>query len=339
LRSAQQVLRSQAANPDALLIEARAELVKRNAQAAEQPLKTLVTLAPRSPQVQASLGMMYTLKADNAQARAAYDRALAIDPLNADALAGMTALDIGEKKSVEARKRLDAILDKHTDSIPVLFVVARGFAAMNDYAQAEKVLMHIVELQPSNVTANMQLAQLDVAQNKPDAAIAKFQEVAKLDPKSVEAYTASGMLLVAQHKREEAKKQYEQALSIDGHTPVAANNLAWMYVEDGGNLDVALQLAQAAKQSAPDSGEIDDTLGWIYFKKGLVGQAISSLKASVDRNPDNAGFKYHLGLAYAKNGDFVEARQTLQAALKLDPKSNQADAARAALATLPSLGS
>ena len=51
--------------------------------------------------------------------------------------------------------------------------------------------------------------------------------------------------------------------------PVAANNLAWMYAETGENLDMALQLAQAAARRLPNIPAIQDTLGWIHHKKGL----------------------------------------------------------------------
>ena len=100
-----------------------------------------------------------------------------------------------------------------------------------------------------------------------------------------------------------------------------------------------MQLAQSAKRSAPESAEIDDTLGWIYYKKGLISQAIASLKESVDKRPENVLFKYHLGLAYAKNGDAAAARRLLEEALKLDPKSSQAEEARLTLAKLPATGS
>jgi tetratricopeptide (TPR) repeat protein len=207
---------------------------------------------------------------------------------------------------------------------------------MKDYPQAEKTLKHILELDATNATASVQLGQIYVAENRTDEALAEFEALAKRDPKSVVAHTMSGMLLNAKNKREEAKKHYEQALSVDERAPIAANNLAWMYLEDGGNLDLALQLAQAAKSVAPNSGDIDDTLGWIYFKKGLITQALASLKESATRVPDNARFKYHLGMAYAKSGDASSARQTLEAALKLDPRASEADEARATLAKLGS---
>ena len=88
--------------------------------------------------------------------------------------------------------------------------------------------------------------------------------------------------------------------------PVAANNLAWMYAETGENLDMALQLAQAAARRLPNNPAIQDTLGWIYYKKGLATLAIAPFQKSIELDPKNPVFHYHLGLAHLKNGDSLE---------------------------------
>ena len=78
-----------------------------------------------------------------------------------------------------------------------------------------------------------------------------------------------GTILDLQGKKQEAKARYNRALQIDPRAAVAANNLAWIDANtEGANLDVALQLAQTAKAQLPNQHEIDDTLGWIYYKKG-----------------------------------------------------------------------
>jgi tetratricopeptide (TPR) repeat protein len=338
LHFAAQVLGVQPANEEALLLDARAQLVKRNVQGAEQPLKTLAAIDPGSAAVQVTLGAFYVLKSDNGKARAAYEKALAIDPVNTDALTGVTVLDVTENKPADAHRRLDAALAKQPDSMPLLLVASRTFFTMKDYARTENVLRHAVEIDPSNVMANAQLGQLYIAQNRIDEAIIKFEDLAKRDPKSVVAHTMSGMLLNSQHKRAEAKKDYEQTMSID---EVRCGQQPGVDVRGGRRQSRRgrMQLAQTAKSVSPDSGDINDTLGWIYYKKGLVSQAVSALKESVDKQPDNVTFKYHLGFALAKSGDSAAARQTLETALKLDPKSGQADEARAALAKLSATGS
>ena len=115
---------------------------------------------------------------------------------------------------------------------------------------------------------------------------------------------------------------------------MAANNLAWLMAEDGEHLDRALQLAQGARLGMPNSADVTDTIGWIYYKWGLHPLAIEELKQAVRRQPSSAPFNYHLGLAYAKNGNRELAKQTLDAALTMDPKAAEASEARAALSQL-----
>ena len=105
------------------------------------------------------------------------------------------------------------------------------------------------------------------------------------------------MLLQLLNKPDEAKLRYQKALEIDPRAGVAANNLAWLYADKNENLNVALQLAQTAKSQLSNSHEVDDTLGWVYYKKGLSALAITSLQQSVTKKPDDPIYSYHLGLA------------------------------------------
>jgi Flp pilus assembly protein TadD len=179
------------------------------------------------------------------------------------------------------------------------------------------------------------LGQLYASQNRLPEATAEFEALVQKQPKGVGAHTLLGVLLQLQNRRDEAKARYEKVLELNPSAGVAANNLAWMRAEDGDQLDVALQLAQTAKAAMPDSPEVSDTLGWVYFKKGLTSLAISSFKEAVEKNPNNAVYNLHLGLAYARNGDAVVARQTLERALTANPNVDGAAEARTVLANLP----
>ena len=87
-----------------------------------------------------------------------------------------------------------------------------------------------------------------------------------------------GILQETRKDRDAARRAYEQALAGDPHAGVAANNLAWIYAADG-KLDQALGLAMTAQASLRRRPEPEDTLGWIYLKKGLTSQAISRVRA------------------------------------------------------------
>jgi len=93
------------------------------------------------------------------------------------------------------------------------------------------------------------------------------------------------------------RRRYERILQIDPSAPVASNNLAFIYAEDGGNLDVALQLAEQARRKLPNAPEVADTAGWVYVKRGMPNVAIPLLEESVFKDPSNGTFAYHLATA------------------------------------------
>ena len=143
-----------------------------------------------------------------------------------------------------------------------------------------------------------------------------------------------GMLLQMQDKPAEARASYERALAIDPRSAVAANNLAVLYADSDGDMNVALQLAQTAKAGLPDQPSVDDTLGWVYYKRGNSNLAIAPFEAAVKAAPENATYHYHLGLAYASAGKRSQARASMEKALSLNNTFSGADDARQQLASL-----
>jgi uncharacterized protein HemY len=123
-------------------------------------------------------------------------------------------------------------------------------------------------------------------------------------------------------------------LTIDSRAPVAANNLAWIYVAGNRKLDEALQLAQTAQQQLPDEPNVNDTLGWIYYQKKMAAQAVSHLETSVEKSPNDATHAYHLGMAYVQTGDWSKARAALKRAFTLKPDFEGAAEAKKALAMI-----
>jgi tetratricopeptide (TPR) repeat protein len=137
-----------------------------------------------------------------------------------------------------------------------------------------------------------------------------------------------GMINDAQKNYDKAKEYYQKALKINPNFAPAANNLAYLYAETGENVDIALNLAQMAKQQFPDDPSISDTLGWVYYKKNIFGRAVVYLKEASEKVQENPVIRYHLGMAYYKNGDKEQAKRELKKALELNPKFQGAEEAR-----------
>jgi tetratricopeptide (TPR) repeat protein len=102
-----------------------------------------------------------------------------------------------------------------------------------------------------------------------------------------------------------------------------------MYAESG-RLDDALKLATVA-QDQLKRPESEDTLGWVYYRKGLWQHAIASFERAISKAPANPVYQYHLGLAHLKEGNDAQGRAALKRALAMKSDFNGADDARRAL--------
>jgi Flp pilus assembly protein TadD len=202
---------------------------------------------------------------------------------------------------------------------------------MKDYPRAEQLLRSAIEADPNSTDAYSLLARLLVVEGKADAALKEMESLAARRPDLAGPHVMAGFIYQTQQKRAEAKAAYRRALAIDPRTPVAANNLAYLLADDGESLDEALQLAQLAKSRMPSASYVSDTLGWVFFKRGLYQSSVEALREASKKSPNDVGIQYHLGLALHRLGDTGEARRVLEGALKASPSAPEAVAARQAL--------
>ena len=95
-------------------------------------------------------------------------------------------------------------------------------------------------------------------------------------------------------------------------------------LETGGNVDVALSLAQTARRGMPNSPNAADTLGWVFYQKGAYQSARDLFEealrlAEKSKMPDDPTLHYHMGLAYDKTNEPLKAREHLERVLKINP--------------------
>jgi tetratricopeptide (TPR) repeat protein len=319
LRYAEQARRAAPSSLDARAALARGLIAAGDLAKAETEIAELLKGAPNAAVVHAVNGALQASRNNVPAARRSFERALELSPGFVDALRGLTYLDILGKDPGRAIARLEPEIAKQPTSGPLLVLLARAHSAAKDEAKAEQALRRAVSVDPRLTEGYVSLAELYIRQGRIQEARAEFEGIGQRDPSAIGARTMVGMLFEAQGLWENAKKSYEAVVSSTDNAAVAANNLAFIYAEQGTKLDVALQLATSAKQRMPDEPSVDDTIGWIYYKKDLPSLAVTPLEESLRKRPDRAVVLFHLGLSYAKLGDKTKSRNALERALKLDP--------------------
>jgi len=337
---AQQALKAQPQSAGIHFLYAQALLKSNDLPNAERELLGLAKAAANVTDVQVEvqtwLGMLYETRGDLKRARDSYQKASDLAPKATAPFGGLVGIDLDEKKPAAALARVQSRLAASPNDAGLLLIAANVYTAMNDWPKAEASYRKVLELDPANVDAYNKLGAVYLAENRLDEARKSFEDMARRQSKPVAAETMLGLILARQGKREESRKHFERALALDSRAAVAANNLAWDYANYGGNLDMALQLAQTAKSQSPLSPDVSDTLGWIYYKKGLARLAVTTLREAAQQNPTSPDIQYHLGLALLKDGQKVDAKAALQHVLKLNPQFADADEVRRVLAGIES---
>lgn len=324
------------ADPDVRLALARSLIAAGRPDEAEPEVRALLASQPAHAASHSVAGQLALVRGDRAGARAAFDRALARDPNSVEALEGLLALDVQAQRLAQAIARIDPRMSEHPENVELQFLAARTYTEAGDAAEAERALREVIRLDPHHLRAYVLLGRVYARQGRLDEAVAELDAAAAKRPSDVAAPTMAAIILQMQNRIGEARKRYEAILDSHPRAAIAANNLAWLYAEQGTeNLAAALQLAQVAKAQLPDVAEVDDTLGWIYYKQDLPRLAIPPLEESVRKDSQNATYHVHLGLAYAKAGERSKAAATLRRALELNPGPDDAKLVRQVLATLP----
>jgi Tfp pilus assembly protein PilF len=157
---------------------------------------------------------------------------------------------------------------------------------------------------------------MDRTQNRAVDAVTRLETVIAREP-----YNVAAKLLLADIEKSSgdhagAIEHYRAVLAIDPSNLVALNNISTELTPD--RPDEALGFAQHAFDLAPDNAAVKDTLGWIYYRKGVYPTAAQYLKEAVAKEP-NPRRQFHLGMSYIKAGDLLEGRKLLQAAIRQDP--------------------
>jgi tetratricopeptide (TPR) repeat protein len=316
---ADSALKSAPGNPEVRVSLAHGLLVRGDTRQARGHIDALLKEYPKSSVVHALNGTYYGRTNDAARARAAYERALQLNPASLEGMTGIVALDLFQKRIPQARAFVDEQVQRYPDNSDLLVLAARVHAADGDAAKVETLLRQAIQADATNTSAYAMLAQVYMGQRKLDAARTEFDAIVARNPKNVAAATMAAMIVQAQADLPEAKKRYSAILASDSRAAIAANNLAWIYAEEGANLDAALDLARTAVTIMPNRPEVQDTLGWVYYRQDLPGLAIAPFEQSIAQDGANPVYHYHLALALWKTGQIDRARAAADTALKLKP--------------------
>ena len=316
-------------NPGARLTIVQADRASGDLAAANRKIADLARSYPDWTPAHDEAAHLAILQSDWPVALKALDRIEALDANSTEAFEGRLAVNVGRKDFKSAFELLDSRLARDPNDQRALLVAGQVYLAAGDQARAEGAWQKLLAINPGNNDAYDALGRMYANSGRLEAAEQQFATLADKGVDVEYGLILAAVLAHGQGKLDVAKQRYEKALAANPQSAVPANNLAWIYAEEGGNLDTALELARTAKRAEPENPNFTDTLGFVLMKRGLPASAIPEFQAAVHTSPKNATIQLHLAQAFAAAGQADNAMVAAQKALLIDPAFPEASEARA----------
>ena len=318
------------------LVRATFEASRNQYSAAELNLRQAIQVDPKNPLGYGKLAELRIVQKDFNGGVDLLNQALSVDPNYTPAMKVLVAMDLTRNNLAGAIDRVQKQIANASSNSTYHSMLGSLLIQQNRLREALPEFKRALDLDKKNGEAWELLGRTQAQMGHLDQTISTYSQWATADPGQPNAHVLLGLIYEERGDWKKAQDEYQMALNINENSGIAANNLAYLLLEHGGEPAKAIGLAMTARRQLPNSPVAMDTLGWAYYRDGQFALAASTLESAAKFGPKSASVQYHLGSAYHKLKDDTKAVTCYQKAVALDPKSASADEARKALAELHS---
>jgi tetratricopeptide (TPR) repeat protein len=196
---------------------------------------------------------------------------------------------------------------------------ARLLLKHGDRANALGLLAEYAVQNPeSAIEVGIATAQLLAQAGDVDAALQGIDMLLQRYPDHPDLIYQRATILETGGRTKEALNTFEGALKSRPADPQLTNALGFTLADHNMKLARAEQLVREALKVSPDNPAIQDSLGWVLYRRGKATQALPVLERAW-KNSHDSEIAAHYGEVLWKSGDEGQARYIWQQALNRSP--------------------
>jgi tetratricopeptide (TPR) repeat protein len=312
------IQRQKVANPlNDLLDEARRDIDENNFEAAITPLQKVIVDQPEFAYAHFQLGYVYTALKKTDEARAEYQRTVALDPKMSEAYVNLGIILLDKDPAAAL-----APLEKAVELLPAQsrprFLLGVAEERSDDLVKASESFESAVRLDPKDTETLLHLGNLYARQKRPADAESSFRRVLELQPNEPRALLGLAQTLEAQKKPEavDAYRKYFDAEPSD--TATRARFVQALF--DAQDYDGALAELDRMDAGKPSLDSLKMRAD-IQIAQKKWDEAIITLQKVIALTPNDAQMRGGLGRIYLQKREFPLAEKELRLAIHLDGKN------------------
>ena len=287
--------------------------------------ETAAKVAPDNADVIALKAAVLLKLKDSAGAVATAQKALAIDPTNAEANTVIAVTKFSQDDPEGALRTLDNIKPADRDEIGIISLKIAIFEHLGNVQQAESLLQRLVTLQPDAPVFRAQLTKFYIDHKRPDDAVKELRSITNANPANVSAEMQLISLLNSVKGPTAAREELVARIKAGGQILPYQIALAKFDFAQGKGPDAIKQLQQLIKgsSSADDVLAARVALAELYLSTNDIPAAeplIADILHADSRNID--GLRLRASIRIHRR-QFDDAIADLRTALNDQPRSPQ----------------
>jgi tetratricopeptide (TPR) repeat protein len=298
-----------------LLEEAQAAMDKNDYEAAIPPLQKFLAEQPDVAYAHFQLAYAYTALKRPTEARAEYERCIALDPKMAEAQLnlGILLLNADPKAAIAP---LSKAVDLQPSQSRPRYLLGIAQERLGDLAGAAQSFEGATHLDSKDAEALTHLGGVMLRLGKPAEAEGKFRQALEIEPKSPAALQGLAQSLELQ-KKPGAAEAYRDYLAVQPSDAAAEQRVIHTLLEQK-KYDAALAELDKLPETNPPSLETLKLRADILIGQKKTDEAIAVLQQAIQLAPNDAQLQGGLGRLYMDKKDYASAEKELKVALNLD---------------------
>ena len=307
------------ANPlNDLLDEARRDIDANRFEAAVAPLQKVIAEQPDFAYAHFQLAYVYTALKKDDEARAEYQRTIALDPKMAEADLNLGILLLAKDPAAAVTPLRKAVELLPSQSRPRFFL---GLAQerSGDAKSAAETYEEALRLDSRDDETLTRLANLYLSMNRPAAAEPKFRALVEAKPNDPAALLGLAQSLDAQKKPEAAEIYARYSALRPGDHAVRDRSIHLLM--DQKQYDAALAELDRSDAGSEPSLESLKLRADILIAQKKWPDSIAVLRRAIALAPNDAQLHGGLGRIYLETRDFPNAETEIKTAIRLDGRN------------------
>lgn len=295
-------------------------LMADNIEAAKQQFEILLSMSPNDPDLLLSLGLISkeTDQLDDAQNY--FQRLLDSGFRSTEAHYYLGQLAEQQQQWQQAIDHYQQI-PPGTDFITALNRITGLYLQQDKIETARQHLQNLRQQYPDYAVRLYLLeTELLITTNNIDPAMALINEAMLIHPDQANLLYTRAIIYEKQDRLDLMEQDLRQIIEQDSDNAIALNTLGYVLANRTARLEEAYQLITRALAAKPGDPAIMDSLGWVEYRRGNLGDALELLTQAYTAYPDHE-VAAHLGEVLWQLGHTDKAIKIWKQGLKQTPKS------------------